>query len=159
MLARQALITLAMGVFSLFCVTAYSAQTPARQVPAGARCPNLTGEYVIQGEDGQVHISIQQERCDRLTIRRETGYLGTITGEKHVLILDGLFQDDPPWFGGTERYKTLAQFNDSTLHIQARSSRGNTLRMIYSLNLKGDLLEDVLVNGRGAGPIVAKRQR
>jgi hypothetical protein len=76
-----------------------------------------------------------------------------------MLNLDGLFQDDSPWFGGTERYKTLAKFNDSTLQIQARSSRGNTLRIIYSLNPEGDLLEDVLVNGHGAGPTVAKRRR
>ena len=151
---------LTMEVFWIgVCLTAYSAQRSATEATTAPRCPNLSGTYVIQGEDGQVHISVEQERCDRVTIRRETSYLGRITGEKHMLNLDGLFQEDQPWFGGTGGYKTLTMFNGSALHIQARSNRGSTARMIYSLTPEGHLLEDVLLNGRGAGPIVAKRQR
>src|SRR5438876_11690027 len=99
MLACQRLIALTIGVFSLFCVTAYSAQTPARRGPTELRCLNLSGAYVMQTKDGQVHISIQQERCDRVTLRRATGYLGQIAAENHVINFDGLFQADGPWFG------------------------------------------------------------
>jgi hypothetical protein len=100
----------------------------------------------------------QAKRCDRASIRREIGYLGTITGEKHSLKLDGNVQEDPPWFGEAERYKTSAMFNESALHIEARSNSGSTLAMIYSLTPEGDLLEEVVLNGRGdGGPIVAKR--
>ena len=113
---------------------------------------------MIQGEDGQVHISIEQERCDRVTIRRETGYLGTITSEKHVLKLDGIVQKDSPWLGSTEQYKTSAKFNDSALQIEARAPTGSTLAMIYSRTPEGDLLEEAFINGRGAGRGVAKRQ-
>jgi hypothetical protein len=113
---------------------------------------------MIQAEDGQVYISIEQERCERSIIRREIGYLGTITGEKHLLKLDGTVQEDAAWFGETERYKTSAKFNDSALHIEARSNSGSTLTMIYSLTPENDLLEEVVINGRGAGgPLVAKR--
>ena len=99
---------------------------------------------MIQGEDGQVHISIEQEHCDRSTIRREIGYLGTITGERHVFKLDGTVQDDPPWFGETEQYKTAAKFSDSALRIEARSNSGSTLTMIYSRTPEGDLLEEAI---------------
>ena len=114
---------------------------------------------MIQGEDGQVHISIEQEHCDRVTIRREIGYLGTITGEAHVFKLDGTVQDDPPWFGETDQYKTSAKFDDSTLRIEARSNTGNTLTMIYARTPEGDLLEEAVINGRSGGPVVAKRQK
>ena len=138
----------------------YSTQRPATEAVASTReCPDLSGKYMIQGEDGQVHIFIEQEHCDRVTIRRETGYLGTITAEKHVLKLDGTSQEDSSWFCGTERYKTSAKFSDSALQIQARMATGNTFTMIYSLTPEGDLLEKVLRNGRAAGGEVAKRQK
>jgi hypothetical protein len=115
---------------------------------------------MIQGEDGQVHISILQERCDRITIRRDSGYLGKITSEEHVLKLDGTVQDDSSWLGSTDRYETSAKFNDSVLQIEARSTTtGSTLTMIYSLTSDGDLREEALINGRSGGWMVAKRQK
>ena len=131
---------------------------PTETAAATPKCPDLSGKYLLQGEDGQVYISIEQKRCDRASIRREIGYLGTITGEKHLLKLDGTVREDPPWFGEAEPYKTSAKFNDSALHIEAKSKSGSTLTMIYSLTPEGDLLEEVFQNGRGAGsPNVAKR--
>jgi hypothetical protein len=162
MLTHQRLI--AVIVAAVFCIgaclTGYWAQRAATEaVATPPKCPNLSGRYMIQGEDGQVQIFIQQERCDRATIRRQIGYLGTWTGEKHLLKLNGTVQEDLPWFGETtERYKTSAKFNDSALHIEARSNSGSTLTMIYSLTPENDLLEEVVINGRGAGgPLVAKR--
>jgi len=140
------------------CLTGYWTPRPTEAVATTPKCPDLSGKYMIQAEDGQVYVSIEQKRCDRASIRREIGYLGTITGEKHSLKLDGNIQEDPPWFGEAERYKTSAMFNESALHIEARSNSGSTLTMIYSLTTEGDLLEEVLLNGRGdGGPIVAKR--
>jgi hypothetical protein len=112
---------------------------------------------VIQGEDGQVHISIEQQGCERATIVRESGYLGTITTEKHALKLDGTVQDDSPWWGSQDQYKSSAVFNGSALQIEAKTAT-STLTMIYSLTPEGDLLEDALSNGRrSGGPLVAKR--
>src|SRR5262245_55272437 len=141
MVASQRLIALTVGIF-LIGVTGYSAHraTPVVTVP---ECPNLSGKYMIQGEDGQVHISIEQVRCDRATIRRESGYLGTITREQHTFKLDGTVQEDPPWFGGTEPYKTSAKFKESFLRIEAKSNSRITLTVIYSLTLEGDLVEEV----------------
>jgi len=126
---------------------------------ATPKCLDVSGKYIFQGEDGQVHISILQERCDRVTIRRDSGYLGKITSEEHVLKLDGTVQDDASWLGSTDRYQTSAKFNDSTLQFEARTTTGSTLTMIYSLNSEGDLREEALINGRSGGSIVAKRQK
>jgi hypothetical protein len=161
MLTRQQVIAVIAAVFCIgaFVMGYWTPRPPTETVATTAKCPNLSGRYMIQGEDGQVYISIVQERCNRASIRREIGYLGTITGEKHFLKLDGTVQEDPPWFGETERYKTSAKFNDSALHIEARSNSGSTLTMIYSPTSEGDLLEEVVLNGHGAGSSVAKRQR
>ena len=162
MSTRQRLIALTTGIFwvgawSTGCSTQRS---PTEAISTAPKCSDLSGKYMIQGEDGQVHISIEQERCDRVTIRRESGYLGTITSEKHVLKLDGTVQEDSPWFGSTNQYKTSAKFNNSALQIEARTTTGSTLTMIYSLTPEGDLLIDDILNGRRAGgPVVAKRQR
>src|SRR6266850_2747405 len=115
MLNRRRLITLTISVFWLSaCSTGRSTQqTETDAVATTPQCPDLAGRYVIQGEDGQVHISIEQEGCARATIVRESGYLGTITPEKHVLKLDGTAREDSPWLGSTDRYKTSAKFDKS----------------------------------------------
>ena len=162
MLTRQRLITLTTGVFWVCaCSMGCSTQQPNRRTEAVAatpKCLDVSGKYMIQGEDGQVHISILQERCDRAIIRRDSGYLGKITSEEHVLKLDGTVQEDSPWLGSTDQYKTSVKFNKSALQIGARTT-GSTLTMIYSLTPEGDLLEDALINGRRpGGPLAAKRQ-
>jgi len=160
MLTRR-LITLTSGVFLVCaCSMACSTQQPNRPTEAVAatpKCLDVSGKYVFQGEDGQVHISILQEHCDRAIIRRDSGYLGKITSEEHVLKLDGTVQHDSPWLGSTDRYETSAKFNDSALQIEARTTTGSTLTMIYSLTSEGDLREEALINGRSGGSIVAKR--
>src|SRR5262245_63711167 len=103
MLTRQRLITLTSVVFLVCaCSMGCSTQQPngrtevrTEAVPATHHeCLDVSGKYMFQGEDGQVHISILQERCDRAIIRRDSGYLGKITSEEHVLKLDGTVQDD-----------------------------------------------------------------
>jgi len=112
---------------------------------------------MIQGEDGQVHIAIDQHGCDRISIVRKSGYLGTITSVTHVLKLDGKEQKDSPWFGPKEPNRTSAKFVGSELQVRARLTSGSTLTLIYSLTSTGDLLEDPS-NGRGV-PLLAKRQK
>jgi hypothetical protein len=163
MLTRQHLITLTSGVFWVCaCSMGCSTQQPNRRTEAVVATPNcldVSGKYMFQGEDGQVHISILQERCDRAIIRRDSGYLGKITSEEHVLKLDGTVQYDSPWLGSTDPYETSAKFNDSSLQIEARTTTSGTLTMIYSLTSEGDLREEALINGRPGGSVVAKLQK
>jgi hypothetical protein len=122
---------------------------------ASAQCPNLSGKYAVQGEDGQVHLVIDQHECGRINILEKTNYLGTITTETHTLILDGKEQKDSGWMGGTEEYRTSAKFVGSSLQVKAKTLSGSTLTIIYSLTRARDLLEDAGTNGR----VVAKRQK
>ena len=123
-------------------------------VAAGTLCPNLTGHYMYQSEDGQIHISITQHKCDRITIIRESGYLEATT-EKHVLELNGQVQADSVWIGGRKRSSlTSARFIGSELHIQTNNVGGSPATFVYSLNADRDLLEGM---NRGE-PSLAKRQ-
>jgi hypothetical protein len=135
--------------------------TATRAVMAKAPCPNLSGNYLIQGEDGQVKISINQHGCDRIKIVRRSGYLGTTTAEKHSLRLDATNQKDSPWLGEAEKCRTSAKFVGSELQVEATTRRGATLTLIYSLSPDRDLLEAALIGRRGDGrgvPSVARRQ-
>lgn len=131
---------------------------------AGAQCPNLSGAYVLQGEDGQVHISIRQRGCESITIVRKTGYPDTpMVSETHALTLDGKTQPDAPWYGESARQvRTSAKFVRSELVIEAKAARDLARTVIYSLNSDRDLQEETLIDRRGdsrASPSVAKRQR
>src|SRR5688572_29934827 len=74
----------------------------AQAATTPSKCPNLSGQYVIQGEDGQVGIIIEQQQCERITIVRRSGYLGKIRSETHRLTLDGKAHEDSKWFGGSD---------------------------------------------------------
>ncbi|HEY5062458.1 MAG TPA: hypothetical protein VII52_13035, partial [Gemmatimonadaceae bacterium] len=36
--------------------------------PPKARCPDLSGRYVMQAEDNRVYMTLTQKRCERITI-------------------------------------------------------------------------------------------
>ena len=82
----QRLVALPIAAFWL--LSCSRADVPQRSVTrrnSQVQCPDLSGNYMIQGEDGEVHISAKQERCDRINIVRNSGYPGTITVNSHEL--------------------------------------------------------------------------
>jgi hypothetical protein len=125
---------------------------------ASAQCPNLSGNYVAVGEDGQVQTTIHQQRCNRVDIVIKSKYLGIITSETHALKLDGKDQKDSPWFGSVEQYRTSAKFVGSELLVTARTTDGSILTLSYTLTPARDLLEKDLRNP-GDVQVVAKRQK
>lgn len=53
-------------------------------------CPNLSGHYVLQGEDGDVRYIVNQRGCDRVEIRSSATYLRESSRvETRVFIVDG----------------------------------------------------------------------
>ena len=136
-------------------LAAMSVATP-HDALASPSCPNLSGKYTLQGEDGQVHIAIEQHGCDHIDIVRRSTYLGATTTETHALKLDGQEQRDSPWLGGREQYRTSAKFVIS--QIRARTTSGGSLTMIYSLTPSRDLLEEARTGGRGV-PVLAVREK
>ena len=89
------------------------------QVP----CPDLSGQYLLQGEDGRVEFLIQQRGCQEITIIRKATYLGKTTLERHLLKIDGYFHADNPWFGGRDKITTSSRFIGQQLEIVAASPR------------------------------------
>ena len=57
---------------------------------SASACPNLSGNYVLEGEDGVVHYTVTQQGCDRVEIHRTNTYLGENSAvETQVFIVDG----------------------------------------------------------------------
>ena len=137
--------------------------TVAPALTAASRCPNLSGVYMLQGEDGQVHISIRQRKCDSVTIIRKSDYLGTTTSETHILTLDGKEQPDSPWYGHSPVQNiSSAKFVGSELVIDVKVAGDSPLTVFYSLNSERDLQEEALIDrrrDRRGSPSVAKRER
>jgi hypothetical protein len=94
---------------------------------ASAACPDLTGRYAIQSEDGRVFVSIQQVACERATVHWDIQSYDGRSGVPSALTLDGRFRPDSGWFGGG-RQLSAARFNGDTLEIVARphTSRDST---------------------------------
>jgi hypothetical protein len=123
---------------------------------AATLCPDLSGKFMIQGEDGQVHITIDQRGCTRIGIVRTYGYLGEKTTDKHTLRLNGNEQKDAKWFGeGDREYRTSARFIGSQLQIRVRLLDGKIFHVLFWLNPEQDLLESV----NGESPSLALREK
>jgi hypothetical protein len=57
---------------------------------SASACPNLSGHYLLQGEDGAVRYTVRQRGCDRVEIDRVDTYLGKESVvETKVFIVDG----------------------------------------------------------------------
>ena|SRR5438876_1160890 len=126
-------------------------------------CPDLSGRYVEQGEDGRVYISIKQTRCETIEIDRvASSYLGS-SREIHVLRLDGKFHEDISWFGDREKQVTAATFRSKLLELIARSDKATDAsaflwKLAFELLSNGDLCERFL-DSHGSSSSVAGRQR
>lgn len=88
-------------------------------------CPNLSGDYVIQGQDGRVRVSIQQTACKKIAVSWVSTLPGNNAGAAHHLSLDGVFHSDSGWFNGSEGQSTAAVFQKNVLEISERP-RGAT---------------------------------
>jgi hypothetical protein len=105
-----------------------------------APCPDLSGNYILQGEDGRVRVKIEQTRCERVTITRvSSSYAGT--AERHRLKLNGVVQADSGWFGGRERNRVIAKFvgNELVLEIFFASRKATRLRYSFRLTPTNDI--------------------
>jgi hypothetical protein len=88
---------------------------------AKTECPDLSGKYVIQGEDGRVYVTIKQTRCEIITIEWLISVNGGTSRTTHVLPLDGRFHPDTGWFGERDKRLTSAQFRSDALEIVSKS--------------------------------------
>ena len=124
---------------------------------ASPQCPNLSGDYIIQGEDGQVNIAIQQHECDRINIVRKSNYFGRITSEKHMLKLDGKDQQDSPWLGGADSTR-LRRSLLARNYGKSKNHKSSDPHNLYSLTPARDLLEATVTDHQRV-PVLAKREK
>jgi hypothetical protein len=87
-------------------------------------CPALSGDYVIQGEDGRVYVDIVQTDCKRIAIVwNNASYANDGSPSRHRLVLDGQFHMDTGWFGSKEPVLISAAFRASRLEMIAKPTK------------------------------------
>ena len=90
-----------------------------------APCPDLSGRYLIPGEDGAVTVIIEQSRCETVTIQWNIRSAPDSSFSRHRLALGGEFQLDTGWFGGSRVQLTAARFEGDTLVLSTRAAPGH----------------------------------
>lgn len=126
-------------------------------------CPDLSGDYVIQGEDGRVYVSIVQTRCSRIRIGWNYGAFRSGRDSTHFLSLDGEFHRDTGWFGSRQPQRTSARLFANRLEIISQPTRPDNAtgfigKHILQVLSNGDLCTRLLnPNGSSQSAMLASR--
>ena len=105
---------------------------------SGSNCPDLSGKFVLQGEDGRVLLNIIQTRCDDIRVSRTTTNFAGSFRETHRLKLDGVARADSGWFGFRERNQVRARFEGEVLVLEIKFQSNPKAVTRYSLRLTPD---------------------
>ena len=114
---------------------------------AQAACPDLTGRYVMQYENGRMHVTIAQVRCESMQIDTRSQYLHEpVVIGRHKLRLDGEFREDTGWNGSTAKQLTSTKLRDGILAIVTKPAkpddpRGISWQVQYRRLDDGDLCQ------------------
>jgi len=123
---------------------------------------DFSGNYVLQGEDGRVYVSISQTDCTRVDITWKSSLFPNETSVKHHLVLDGQFHSDPGWFGIGGVGQSAASLTEATLEITTNPGRyGLRLRLLPDgdLCINGESRAARLRNRGGEDDDAAKRSQ
>ena len=117
------------------------------------RCPDLSGKYMIQGDE--VHLAINQDECLQITIERSTNQSGKNVKEKRTFALDGVLHPGA-WSAAGENARSSAKFVSGKLEFTVASSTGEVLSKETWQLLPDKSIEIKEMNG---GTKLAKKQR
>src|SRR5262245_17801173 len=117
------------------------------------RCPDLTGKYMIQGEE--VHLAINQDECLQITIERTANHSGKNVKEKHTFALDGILHPGG-WNVVGENARSAAKFVSGKLEFTVASATGEVLAKETWQLLPDKNIEIKEMNGETK---LAKKQR
>jgi hypothetical protein len=101
---------------------------------SSTRCPDLSGRYVLHGEDNRVYMTITQTRCARITIAWKIVEQRATSTSVHTIYLDGKFHRGGGLAGASSTPATLAnqlvsgRFRADTLEIIAKPASLTTTR-------------------------------
>jgi hypothetical protein len=87
----------------------------------GSTCPNLSGRFGIQGEDGVVDVVVKQVACTHITIDWVRSYLGQVSHSPQTLALDRKFHRKGPEPGTRSARLVMAHFQGDTLEIVSKA--------------------------------------
>jgi hypothetical protein len=125
-------------------------------------CPDLSGQYIIQGEDGRVFVNIVQTRCKRIAIEWNND---PSASSRHILALDGRFHVDSGWFGSGERLLTSARMRSGGLEIitkpaKSADTKAYLWKHVLELLPNGDLCTRLTEsNESSASAVLAARRK
>ena len=98
---------------------------------AQAACPDLSGRYVMQYEDGRVYVTIAQSRCEAMQLDTRSQYLHEpVVVGRHKLRLDGEFREDTGWNGSTSKQLTATNLRNGVLEIVTKPAKPDDARAI-----------------------------
>jgi hypothetical protein len=115
------------------------------------RCPDLSGKYMIQSDEGGVHLAIDQDECLQITIERILGK----SKEKRTFALDGVLHPGA-WKEAGEKGKSAAKFVSGKLELTVTSASGEIVSKETWQLMPDKSIEIKDINGRITH---AKRQR
>lgn len=116
-------------------------------------CPNLTGRYRLNGEDGYVAITITQPNCQSITIDWMIYSYRDTTPGIHTLEVDGRYRRHQRWFGGTDSTWNAASWRGEHLEITSNEARDGSGPVPWELAL-GLTAKGNLCVGHRRGPTV-----
>ena len=114
-------------------------------------CPNLTGRYRLNGEDGYVAITITQPNCQSITIDWMIYSYRDTTPGTHTLEVDGRFRRKQQWFGRTDSTWIAASWRGEHLEITSNEARDGSGPVSWELAL-GLTAKGNLCVGQRPGP-------
>lgn len=127
-------------------------------------CPDLSGTYLLNVAEGEVRITMRQDKCATMTLETLEPMPADSSDtfpERHVLHLDGMAHPDSGWLGGYSQQHTTAQFLGDSLRVVVRFGPGinaNVVTWIYHLTNNKDLSIKVR-NNQGSNPPIEVARR
>jgi len=133
---------------------------------AGVKCPDLSGHYLMHLDDLQVQLLLTQTACEKIEITKTSEEAGHQSKETHQLSIDGHFQKDTAWNGGSPGVQSSAVWMGQDLEVTVKEDSsaaglGLKLKSLYKILLNKNLsIKEWDPETKSYGPeMIAERQK
>jgi hypothetical protein len=100
-----------------------------------AKCPDMTGRYVVQGEDGRAYLSVRQNACASALIGWSTRSDVHADSSSQLFIFGDGLRPARPWTFGTTPSLATAGFVRDTLKIRGAGAMPDDTALLWSFGL------------------------
>jgi hypothetical protein len=112
-------------------------------------CPDLSGRFMLPGEDGHVAIRIVQATCESLTIDWLIYSHPDTSPGTYVIRADGRARRERQWFQGPDSTWLTATWQGEHLEIVAETTPGDSRGVHWELSLGLTSKSNLCVGRRG----------